>query len=378
MYISIWRGWVFQFCSAQIWNPSNNQLLAFYRITISGKLDPKIENRGLYKIVYQCISLSFKCPFELPPCCEPQASSRQACCETTTTSTLSKECHSWNLLKFHKHTEYKICTGNILLPQLSTESHSWDSSQKMHWTHSPPQLSTESHSWDSSQKMHWTHSPPQLSTESHSWDSSQNLHWTHSPHNCLQNHTLEIHPKKCTGHIPPTTVYRITLLRFIPKNALDTFPHNGLQNHTLEIHPKKCTGHIPPTTVYRITLLRFIPKLALDTFPPQLSTESHSWDSSQKMHWTHSPHNCLQNHTLEIHPKKCTGHIPPTTVYRIALLSFIPKNALDTFPPQLSTESHSWDSSKKCTGHIPPTTVYRITLSSLEPFQFIYPNPLQS
>ena len=98
---------------------------------------------------------------------------------------------------------------------------------------------------------------------------------------------------------PPTTVYRITLLRSIQKLALET---------------------APPTTVYRITLLRFIQKLALDTFPPrQLSTESHAWDSSKNLHWkqpphnswdlsknlhwTHSPHNCLQNHTLEIHPK---------------------------------------------------------------------------
>ena len=62
---------------------------------------------------------------------------------------------------------------------------------------------------------------------------------------------------------------------FVEKSQ--AYMHNCLQNHTLEIHPKKCTGHIPPTTVYRITLLRFI----------------------QNLHWTQSPHNCLQNHTLE-------------------------------------------------------------------------------
>ena len=61
----------------------------------------------------------------------------------------------------------------------------------------------------------------------------------------------------------------------------------------------------------------------------------------KNLHWTHSPHNCLQNHTLQIHAKTCTGHIPPTTVYRITLFRFMQKLELDTFPPQLSTESHS-------------------------------------
>ena len=59
-FFFLWRGWVLQFCSAQIRKWRKQRLLAFYRVTLTGKQDQKTETVSLYRIVFPPPSLVCK------------------------------------------------------------------------------------------------------------------------------------------------------------------------------------------------------------------------------------------------------------------------------------------------------------------------------